>query len=145
MPIIEKQLFSSRPFTAATIALFAFFSGFAIFLLGSALFMEDVWGFSPLQAGLGLAPAPLVSIGFAVSAGPIQRRYGRTRPAVVGTSTMAVAAVYGLVMVGSVPAYWSELFPALMLMGSPAASRRRRCSRRRARSTPSARRPAAPS
>jgi quinol monooxygenase YgiN len=79
--------------------------------------MQNVWHFSPLTAGLGLAPAPVVAIGFAVSAGPIQRRFGRTLPAVVGTVTMALAAGYWLLTVTATPSYWSAMFPALVLMG----------------------------
>jgi EmrB/QacA subfamily drug resistance transporter len=116
-PVIEKQLFTSRPFTAATIALLAYFTGFAIFLLGTALFMQTVWNFDPLQAGIGLAPAPIVSVGFAISAGPIQRRFGRTLPAVVGTLVMALAGGYWLFAITGSPAYWSAMFPALVLMG----------------------------
>jgi len=116
-PIIEPKLFRSRPFTAATMALFSYFIGFAIFLLGSALFMQNVWHFSALRAGLSLAPAPVTSIAFAVSAGPIQRRLGRTVPAVTGTTVMAIAAGYWLLRVGAQPAYWSEMLPGLVLMG----------------------------
>jgi MFS family permease len=116
-PVIEPKLFASRPFTAATIALFSYFIGFAIFLLGSALFMQQVWHFSALKAGLSLAPAPVASIAFAVSAGPIQRRLGRTIPAVTGTTIMAIAAASWLVLVGDQPAYWSAMFPGLVLMG----------------------------
>jgi EmrB/QacA subfamily drug resistance transporter len=116
-PIIEKELFRSRRFTVATMALFLYFTGFAIFLLGSALFMQNVWHFSPLRAGIALTPAPVASIAFAVGAGPIQRRLGRTLPAAVGTATMAVAAAYWLLMIHDRPAYWPEMFPALVLMG----------------------------
>ncbi|HEY1703308.1 MAG TPA: hypothetical protein VGG75_26700 [Trebonia sp.] len=91
-PVIEKELFRSRQFTAATVALLLFFAGFSFFLLGTALFMQNVWHFTALRAGAGIAPAPIVSVGFALSAGPIQSRYGRTLPAVAGTVTMALAA-----------------------------------------------------
>jgi MFS family permease len=116
-PIIEKELFRSREFTAATIALLAFFIGFSIFLLGGALFMQNVWHFSSLRAGLGIAPAPIVSVGFALSAGPIRARFGRTVPAVVGTLAMAAAALYWLIAVGDTPAYWTAMFPGLVIMG----------------------------
>jgi EmrB/QacA subfamily drug resistance transporter len=116
-PVIERQLFTSRPFTAATIALFAFFVGFAVFLLGSALFMQNVWHYTPLRAGLALAPAPITAIGFAVGAGPTQRRLGRTLPAVTGTITMSFAALYWIITVGVAPSYWTAMFPGLVLMG----------------------------
>jgi EmrB/QacA subfamily drug resistance transporter len=116
-PIIEKGLFHSREFTKATIALFLFFTGFSIFLLGSALFMQNVWHFSPLAAGVGIAPAPIVAIGFAVSAGPIQRRFGRTVPILTGTIAMAVAGLLWILFVRDIPNYWGAMFPALIVMG----------------------------
>ncbi len=116
-PIVEKDLFKSQSFTAATIALFGFFIGLSVFLLGTALFMQEVWHFSALRAGLGIAPAPTFSIAFTILAGPIQRRFGRTLPAVVGTVSMALGALYWILMVHNQPAYWSEMFPALFFMG----------------------------
>ena len=58
----------------ATVALLLYFTGFSIFLLGAALFMQNVWHFSALRAGIGIAPAPIASVGFALNAGPIQAR-----------------------------------------------------------------------
>ncbi|MGH1551234.1 hypothetical protein ACRAWF_00425 [Streptomyces sp. L7] len=78
--MIERQLFAGRQFTVATVALFLFSAGFAIVLLSTALFMQEVWHFSPLRAGVSIAPAPLASIAFAMNAGPIQNRFGRTPP-----------------------------------------------------------------
>jgi EmrB/QacA subfamily drug resistance transporter len=115
-PIIEKCLFESTPFTAATIAALLFFTGFAVFLLGSALYLQDVWHFSPLHTGIALAPAPVTSIAFATCAGPIAARFGRTLPAVVGTSLMAVAALYWIVAVHETPHY-SAMLPGLIIMG----------------------------
>ncbi|MEU9380648.1 MFS transporter [Streptomyces sp. NPDC048279] len=116
-PVIEKQLFTSRPFTAATIALFLFFVGFAIVLLSTTLFLQEVWSFSPLRAGFAIAPAPLASIAFAMNAGPIQRRFGRTAPAVTGSLILALAAVYWLIAVHTTPGYWTGMFPGLILVG----------------------------
>jgi hypothetical protein len=90
--------------------------GFSIFLLGAALFMQNVWHYSAVQAGVGIAPAPVVSIGFAVSAGPIQSRFGRTIPAVDGTTAMAVAGLMWFFTVHGQSDYWSEMFPAMVVM-----------------------------
>ncbi|NMO50063.1 MFS transporter [Actinoplanes sp. TBRC 11911] len=116
-PIIERDLFRNRQFTAATITLLAYFTGFSIFLLGSALFMQNVWHFSALQTGAALTPTPLAGMGFATTAGPIQRRFGRTLPAVAGALLMVAAAVYWLVAVGDHPAYATTMLPGLILMG----------------------------
>jgi EmrB/QacA subfamily drug resistance transporter len=116
-PLIEKRLFESTPFTAATIALFLFFCGFAVFLLGSALFMQDVWHFSAFDAGIGILPAPIIAVLLSICAGPIQRRFGRTLSAVLGTTAMALAAAWWLLRVGDQSAYASELLPGLVIMG----------------------------
>ncbi|MFF4554420.1 MFS transporter [Streptomyces sp. NPDC001422] len=116
-PVIEKQLFAHRQFTGAAVALFLFSAGFAIVLLSTALFMQEVWHFSPLRAGISIAPAPLASIGFAMNAGPIQSRFGRTAPAVTGTLAMALAAGYWITTVHATPDYWGAMFPGLILIG----------------------------
>ncbi|MER7927307.1 MFS transporter [Streptomyces sp. NPDC096057] len=116
-PVIERQLFAGRQFTVATVALFLFSVGFAIVLLSTALFMQQVWHFSPLRAGVSIAPAPLASIAFAMNAGPIQSRFGRTGPAVTGTLAMALAAVYWLATIHTAPDYWGAMFPGLILVG----------------------------
>jgi MFS family permease len=116
-PILERDLFRNREFTAATITLLAYFTGFSIFLLGSALFMQHVWHFSALQTGLALTPTPLAGMGFATTAGPIQRRFGRTLPAVAGALLMVAAALYWLLFVGDQPAYATTMLPGLILMG----------------------------
>jgi EmrB/QacA subfamily drug resistance transporter len=116
-PIIERDLFRNRQFTAATITLLAYFTGFSIFLLGSALFMQNVWHFSALQTGLALTPTPLAGMGFATTAGPIQRRFGRTVPAAAGSLLMLAAALYWLFAVGDQPAYATAMLPGLILMG----------------------------
>jgi hypothetical protein len=103
-PVIEKEFFRSRQFSAATVALL--------------LFMQNVWHFSALRAGIGIAPAPIASVGFALNAGPIQARLGRTIPAVVGTIAMTAAAAYWLAMVSGSPSdYWVGMFPGLVIMG----------------------------
>ncbi|MDX3262978.1 MFS transporter [Streptomyces sp. MI02-2A] len=116
-PVIERQLFASREFTAATVALFLFSAGFAIVLLSTALFMQEVWHFSPLHAGVSIAPAPLASIAFAMNAGTLQIRFGRTAPAVTGTLAMTLAAGYWLMAVHTTPDYWGGMFPGLILVG----------------------------
>lgn len=83
-PIIEKVLSHSRDFTVASIALFLYSAGFSIFLLGSALFVQDVWHYDPLRVGVAIAPAPVVAIGVAVGADPApvrtQAPRGRRHP-----------------------------------------------------------------
>ena len=115
--LIEKGLFISRPFTFATIALFLFFVGFAIFLLNGTLFLQEEWHYSAVRAGLGIMPGPVVAAIFAVNAGRLARRFGRVWPAVVGTSCMAIAAIIWLTLTTSQPAYLTAILPGMIVGG----------------------------
>ena len=117
VPVIEKCLFESVRFSAATVAALIYFAGSAVFVLGSTLYLQAAWRFSPLQAGLAMAPAAVAAVAVALRAGPIATRFGPTMPAVVGTALMSVAALYWYVMVHDAPHYWTEMLPGLLLMG----------------------------
>jgi hypothetical protein len=79
--IVEPALLHSREFTAAAIALFLFFIAFAAWLLITVLFLQDLWHYSALRAGLAIAPGPLTAAVFAVNSGRITGRVGRVVPA----------------------------------------------------------------
>jgi EmrB/QacA subfamily drug resistance transporter len=115
--LIERDLFKSRPFTGASIALFVFFIGFAIFLLSVVLFLQGEWHYSVVKSGLAIAPGPATAAVFAVSAGRIQARFGRMVPAMAGTLFMAVAAGYWLLFTGPTPDYLVAFLPGLFAGG----------------------------
>jgi EmrB/QacA subfamily drug resistance transporter len=116
-PVIEKCLFESVYFTAATIAAFIYYGGSAVFIVGCTLFMQRVWHFSTMGAGLAMAPAAAIAVVFAVSAGPIASRLGRALPAVLGTMSMTAGAIYWMLMVDATPHYATAMLPGLVLMG----------------------------
>jgi EmrB/QacA subfamily drug resistance transporter len=115
--LIERDLFTSRPFTGATIGLFAFFVGFAIFLLSVVLFLQGQWHYSVLRSGLAIAPGPATAAVLAISAGRIRARFGRVLPAVAGTLSMAVAAGYWMLFTGARPDYAVTFLPGLFFGG----------------------------
>jgi EmrB/QacA subfamily drug resistance transporter len=118
--MIEASVFTSRAFNGATIALFAFFVGFAAWLLVSVLFLQDVWHYSALRTGLAIAPGPFVALLWAVNAAPVAARFGRTVPAIVGTLCVVAAAMFWLLGAPAAPAYVSGFLPGLLLMGCAA-------------------------
>jgi EmrB/QacA subfamily drug resistance transporter len=115
--LIERGLFRSRPFTFATIALFLFFVGFAIFLLNGTLFLQDEWHYSAVRAGLAIMPGPVTAAVFAVNAGRLARRFGRVWPAVAGTACMAIASFIWAVLTTAHPAYVTEILPGMLIAG----------------------------
>ena len=115
--LIERDLFTSRPFTGASVALFVFFIGFAIFLLSVVLFLQGEWHYSVVESGLAIAPGPATAALFAVNAGRIQARFGRLLPAMAGTLFMAVAAGYWMLCTGARPDYAVAFLPGLIAAG----------------------------
>jgi EmrB/QacA subfamily drug resistance transporter len=118
--LIERDLFTSRPFTGATIALFLFYIGFAIFLLSVVLFLQGEWHYSVVKSGLAIAPGPATAAVFAVNAGRIQARFGRLVPALAGTLCMAAMAGYWILFTGTAPDYPAAFLPALFIGGASA-------------------------
>lgn len=115
--LIERDLFRSGPFTGASVALFVFFIGFAIFLLSVVLFLQDEWHYSVVRSGLAIAPGPATAAVFAVNAGRIQARFGRLVPALTGTLFMAVAAGYWMLFTTTAPDYAAGFLPGLFAGG----------------------------
>ena len=115
--LIERDLFTSRPFTGASVALFVFFIGFAIFLLSVVLFLQGEWHYSVVRSGLAIAPGPATAAVFAVNAGRIQARFGRLVPAMAGTLSMAVAAGYWMLFCGASPDYAAGFLPGIVIGG----------------------------
>jgi EmrB/QacA subfamily drug resistance transporter len=115
--LIEKSLFTSLPFTFATIALFLFFVGFAIFLLNGTLFLQDEWHYSAVRAGLAIMPGPVTAAVFAVNAGRLARRFGRVWPAVAGTACMAIASLSWALLTTAHPSYVTEILPGMLIAG----------------------------
>jgi EmrB/QacA subfamily drug resistance transporter len=114
--LIEKTLFSSRPFTTSSVALFLVFVSFSTWLLITVLFFENEWHYSALRAGLAIAPGPGATAVFAVSARRIARRLGSAFPAVAGTLVMGGAGMWWYALAGTSPNYLLML-PALLLTG----------------------------
>jgi EmrB/QacA subfamily drug resistance transporter len=59
-PVLALELFSERGFRWANLAQLLYGTGFTIMFFGNVQFLGDVWGYSPLRAGLAMAPGPLV-------------------------------------------------------------------------------------
>jgi EmrB/QacA subfamily drug resistance transporter len=115
--LIERDLFNSRPFTGASVALFVFYIGFAIFLLSVVLFLQGEWHYSVVRSGMAIAPGPATAAVCAVNAGRIQARFGRLAPAMAGTLCMAVAAGYWMLFSGGAPDYVAGFLPGMLIGG----------------------------
>ncbi len=90
-PLIEPRFFRSPPFAGATMIAVCAFAGFAGFLLLNTLYLQDVRGYSPLQAGLCTLPMAVLAGLLAPISGRIVGSRG-ARPALLfGGVCMLVA------------------------------------------------------
>jgi EmrB/QacA subfamily drug resistance transporter len=117
VPLVRLSLFRSRNLAAANIigvlwaaAMFAWF-----FL--SALYLQLVLHYSPLQVGLAFLPGDLVMMAFSVSwSAKLVTRYGYRAPMVGGL----LLAAAGLVLFARAPvggSFWLDVLPNMLLLG----------------------------
>ena len=59
-PVLDLDLFKINNFRWANLAMVVFGTAFSALFLGSILFLTQVWGWSILQAGFGVAPGPII-------------------------------------------------------------------------------------
>jgi MFS family permease len=82
-------------FTGAAVVAVSSSVAFAAMLLSIVLWMEGAWGWSPLRAGLAIAPGPLMVpvVSFLV-VGPLMRRCGAALVIALGGATFACGMVW---------------------------------------------------
>jgi EmrB/QacA subfamily drug resistance transporter len=77
-PLIEAGLFAKRAFSGGLAVIAGFFAGMVGFMLVFGLFLQIGLGYSPLDAGLAMAPWALgTAIGAALSGAALGPKFGR--------------------------------------------------------------------
>jgi EmrB/QacA subfamily drug resistance transporter len=116
-PVLDLDLFVIRNFTWGNLAGFAFGLAFSAMFLGSILFLTEVWGWSILRAGFGVAPGPAFVAVLAPRMGTLAGRIGQRPILVVGGIAYALGGLYRLVMLGGEQRYLIDYFPSMILTG----------------------------
>jgi EmrB/QacA subfamily drug resistance transporter len=119
-PVIELALLRVRSFSGAFIASLLFYAAFGAFVLNTVEFLTGVWHYSPLEAGLAIAPGPLMVLPFARVVAPALalRMGGAARVAALGCLVYASGSVYWLTHIQVGSAYVTHLLPAQLLGGA---------------------------
>jgi EmrB/QacA subfamily drug resistance transporter len=114
-PMIEYRFFRSRTFVGTNgIAFCVSFAMLAMFFF-MALYMQNILGYSPLEAGIRFLPSTAVIIVAAPIAGRLTDRIGAKVPIAVGLS-MAAVALYLQSQITPTTGY-GQLLPSFILMG----------------------------
>lgn len=119
-PVVELPLLRSPAFAGALLASLAYYAGFSAFLLNMVQYLTDVWGYSPIRAGLAIAPGPLMVLPFARQVAPrlVPRLGGPGRVAALGCLVGVAAQLLFLALVQDTPAYALTLLGPQLLGGA---------------------------
>jgi hypothetical protein len=116
--LIQPSLFRSRQFSGASVVAMFFSAAFGAMLLSAVLWSQNVWHWSALRAGLGLAPGPLMVpiVAFGVT-GRLIARYGAALVIAAGSVAFAAGEVWWALGVTVAPNYASGILGGTLLTG----------------------------
>jgi EmrB/QacA subfamily drug resistance transporter len=115
-PMLDLSLFRRPAFAGANIVAFALSSSFFAMFLYLTLYIQDVLGYSPIQAGLRFLPTTLLSFAVAPIAGKLSVRM----PVRILLGSGLLLVGLGLLAMTTIEAssHWTVLIPAFILAGA---------------------------
>ncbi len=116
-PLLDPALLRIRSFAVGNVAMIVAGMGFYAYLLTNILWLQYVWGYSVLRAGLALVPAALVAAVLAAVLGPVAEKRGYRLVIIPGTLVWALAYVWYATRVGTSPDFLGQWLPGQLLSG----------------------------
>jgi predicted MFS family arabinose efflux permease len=114
-PLIPLSIFRVPGLVAADITQLVAFAGFYATFFFLTLYMQNILGWSPIEAGAAYLP---VTLGLGISASISPRlfdRYG-TRPVLVGGAMLAATGIYTISRIPPHGTYLADILPGLIIM-----------------------------
>jgi EmrB/QacA subfamily drug resistance transporter len=115
-PMLPLEMFRSRQFTAANLVTFVVYASLGITFFLLVVDLQQVLGYSPMQAGLATLPVTVLMLALSARAGSLAERIGPRVPMTVGP--VAVAA--GLVLLSRAQqgaTYLGTILPGVIVYG----------------------------
>ena len=116
-PIVEPRLLKLRTYRRALFIAIAIPSFLFPYFVMMVQYLEQVWDYRPLRAGLALLPFPAAATLASVLAGRLSRRFDERTIAVAAMATTTVAVVWLRLVPGPDPSYWTAFFVPILLGG----------------------------
>jgi EmrB/QacA subfamily drug resistance transporter len=114
-PMVQFDLLSDRNFLAAVVvAMIISFAMLGVFFF-LALYMQDILGYSPLEAGVRFLPSTLMIVAVAPVAGRLSDRFG-SRWLIAGGLVIVAASLFSFSRI-AVDSTYLDLLPGFVLLG----------------------------
>ena len=115
-PMLPIEIFRSRQFTAANLVTFIVYASLSIMFFLLVIDLQQVLGYTPMQAGAALLPVTGLMLTLSARAGQLADRIGPRLPMTIGPLAIAV----GLVLMSRLHAdatYVGTVLPGLLVFG----------------------------
>ncbi|MBZ5734762.1 MFS transporter [Nocardioides sp. TRM66260-LWL] len=117
-PVIDPALLRVPAFRWSNVTSLLFAAPFAAALLVSVLWLQLVWGYSPIRTGLAIAPGPLMVPVFAAVAHRLTARVPVGWVVALGCVLFAAGTLLTAASVTTEPAYATTLMPGWLIGGA---------------------------
>ena len=114
-PTLDPELFELRNFRWGNLAMLSFNVGFTAMFFGLILFLVEVWGWSILKAGLGVAPGPAIAAYFAARFGKLAGQIGQRPLVILGGLVAAASGLYRVLLLDADVEYLVDFGVPLLL------------------------------
>jgi len=113
-PMLPLSLFRRRNFAAGNVETFAMYAGLSILFFFLTIFLQQISGYTPLQAGLATLPATLVMFALSRRMGALADRFGPHFFMAAGP-LLAAAGLVLLQSIGTSVDYAADVLPGLLV------------------------------
>lgn len=116
-PLFPPALAAVPTYRSGALGTLVFGAGFAGWLVLAPTFLVEVWGYSIVEAGFAIAPAPVAMASTAGPAGTLCAKHGYRLVITIGAMISVAAVVLWLVSVDEASDYASTFLPGAILLG----------------------------
>jgi EmrB/QacA subfamily drug resistance transporter len=114
-PLIEVRFFRSIPFSSSIALSVAAFASFGGFLFLNTLYLQDVRGLSPVEAGLAIVPIAVMTVIFSPVSGRMVGHGGPRKPLMIAGLALFLACCMLVELEATTPFAW--LIAAYLVFG----------------------------
>lgn len=115
-PMLPLRLFKVRNFSVGNISTFAIYGGLAVATFLITVFVQQVGGYSAIEAGLALMPVTIIMFILSPRFGALAGKYGPRLFMAIGPIIGAIGFLY-MLRVDNPVLYWTQLFPGVLIFG----------------------------